>query len=78
MTRTIKRTDARTGKPVAPLLLNDKLNVGDKFRLIGNTRTFVAQRLIGAAGPLQEVYGVSECGGFGTGARVRDTAQPTK
>jgi hypothetical protein len=73
--RTIRRTDAATGQPVAPLILNDTLAIGDTFRLIGNTTAFRAVALPLVASFIPSVVGVSQCGRYRTTARIRDTAQ---
>jgi hypothetical protein len=71
---TITRTDAATGKTVAPLITNETLMLGERFRLIGNTTVFEAVALHSILGQ-PAVDGLSLCGKFRTTARVVDTAQ---
>jgi hypothetical protein len=72
--QTIPRTDARTGRALPPLILNDKLAIGDKFRLLGNTTVFEAVKLKTIIGE-PAVVGVSVCRRFSTTARIADTVQ---
>lgn len=74
--QTISRTDARTGRAMPPLIVNDKLAIGDKFRLIGNTTVFEAIGTTTIVG-YPAVHGLSLCGKFRTTARICDTAQVT-
>lgn len=61
----------------ASLQVNEKLMVGDKFRLLGRSVTFEAATIRGVlGGETTVVDGVSECGRFQTTARVCDTANP--
>lgn len=65
-------TDAKTS-----LQVNEKLTVGEKFRLIGRSVTFEAISIRGVLGGSSSVVdGVSECGRFQTTALVTDTAKP--
>lgn len=69
---TINITNALTGE-VTKRTINESIAVGQRFRLIGRVMVFVANRVYenNVAGPM--VRGVSECGRYGTAARVCDT-----
>lgn len=69
---TIAQTDMKTGE-VRQLVLNETLQRGDRFRLIGSNIEFVAFRVWDSPMGLM-VYGASVCGTLCTTARVCDTA----
>lgn len=70
---TIKMTDAKTGE-ISHLIVNEVLHVGQPFRLIGRSVTFIANKLTNHPVCGAMVQGISECGKFRTAARVCDTA----
>lgn len=57
----------------AQLVINDKLQPGQTFRLIGRNIRFTARRVFEHKVAGAMVHGISECGLF-TSARVCDTA----
>ena len=74
MLKTIAMTDAATGQQVGTLKLNESLNIGETFRLIGNTTVFKAVALPLVAGFIPAVEGISLDGKYRTRARIADTA----
>ena len=70
--KIIKTTNALTGK-VSEMIINEKIAIGDKFRLIGNTTVFRAVALPLIAGFIPAVHGISLCGNFKTTPRIADT-----
>lgn len=72
----VMRVGTATGAKTS-LQVNDKLTVGEKFRLIGRSVTFEAISIRGVLGGSSSVVdGVSECGRYQTTALVTDTAKP--
>lgn len=73
---SIALVDTATGAKTS-LQVNEKLTVGEMFRLIGRSVTFEAISIRGVLGGSSSVVdGVSECGRFQTTALVTDTAKP--
>lgn len=73
---SIALVDTATGAKTS-LQVNEKLTVGEKFRLIGRSVTFEAISIRGVLGGSSSVVdGVSECGRFQTTALVTYTAKP--
>lgn len=70
----ITLTDASTGKSIGSLIVNQSLQIGQTFRLIGRTVIFKAVELPVVAGFIPTVVGVSLDGTVRTQARVVDTA----
>jgi hypothetical protein len=72
--QTINMTSAVTGK-TSVLVLNERINVGETFRIIGRDVAFVARKVFAHKLAGEMVEGISACGGFRTAARVCDTAK---
>ncbi len=70
---TIKMTDDKTGE-VSHLIVNETLRVGQPFRLISRSVTFIAKAVTDHPVCGAMVQGISECGKYRTAARVCDTA----
>ena len=69
----IKVTNAETGD-VSHLVINKSLNVGDSFRLIGRSVTFIATRITKHKVVGMMVTGLTADNRYGTTARICDTA----
>lgn len=70
----IAMTDASTGQITGSMIVNETLEIGQTFRLIGRTIVFKAVELPVIAGFIPTVVGVSLDGTLRTQARIVDTA----
>lgn len=73
MNDKIKVTNAETGE-VSELVVNKSLNIGDSFRLIGRSVTFIATRITKHKVCGMMVTGRTADNRYGTTARICDTA----